>query len=1007
MNDSKKTRYWKSLEERDAAPSAVGEFAQELPQGTYMLRRRDFLQVAGFTAVAAVATGCNRAPVQKAIPMLIQPEQLVPGTSLHYATTCGGCSAGCGVLAKVRDGRPIKLEGNPDHPLSRGGLCAVGQASLLGLYDSQRLTSPLSLGKEITCDVQDAEITNLLNDVKGKRGSLRLVTASLTSPTERKVVERFLAGFPDAKHIQYDPISCSAIPAAHEKTHSVRALPCYRFDRAEVIVAFDADFLGTWISPVEFTAAYRTGRKLDGANSHVSWHVQFEPRMSITGSKADERYAVPPRERAALLQQVASRVAVVSGHSALDSRAAQASVPQAFVEKVAQRLCAARSRSIVISGSADVREQVLVNYINHLLGNYGATIDLDAPSNQATGDDQQLIALLAELREGKVDVLLIAGVNPVFDLLGAADAIRRVPVLVSFAQRLDETASIARFVVPEPHFLERWTDAEPVPGLVTATQPTIQRFGRTRALAESLSAWMGTSASDYEIMREHWRSGLFAQQKRITNFDAFWDQSIHDGFVVLDARKEPAGSFNLAAVAKLTEASSKSSGDFELVLYPTVAMRAGSEAYNPWLHELPDPIMKVTWDNYACVSPTTATKLGISEGDVLRINGSEASIELPAYIQPGQHDSVVAVALGYGSVLSKRFASIGPRWIDALPSVGRDGYVGRNASDFVNFSNETRHYESAVKIEKTGTHQALAATQTHHTLSVPEKLAKLNPEPRPIIQETTLAAYSRNPKSGVHEHEEREDLWPQDHLYKGPRWAMVVDLDACNGCSACVVACQAENNIPVVGKDEVRRNREMHWIRIDRYYSERPDGRVDVAHQPLMCQQCENAPCETVCPVLATVHSEDGLSQQVYNRCVGTRYCANNCPYKGRRFNWFNYAHDDKLQNLVLNPDVTVRTRGVMEKCSFCVQRIQGAKIEAKRHGVPISDGDVKTACQQSCPARAIFFGDLNDPNSEVSRKMRDPRRYRVLSELNVRPAVGYLTVVRNRDENQGGEHNG
>jgi molybdopterin-containing oxidoreductase family iron-sulfur binding subunit len=1007
VNDSNKTRYWKSIEERDADLNTVGEFAQDLPQGAVMLRRRDFLQVAGFAAFAAAATGCNRAPVQKAIPMLIQPEQLVPGTSLHYATTCGGCSAGCGVLAKVRDGRPIKLEGNPEHPLSRGGLCAVGQASLLGLYDSQRLTSPVRAGKEVSWDVVDAEIVKALDDVRAKRGSLRLVTASLSSPTERAVVERFLAEFPNAKHVQYDPLPYSAILEAHEKTHNIRVLPHYRFDRAEVIVAFDADFLGTWISPVEFTAAYRTGRKLDGAKSRVSWHVQFEPRMSLTGSKADERYTVSPNERGALLQQIASRIATQSGNHMPASQATQTSVPLAFVEKVADRLWEARGKSIVVSGSTDAREQMLVNYINHLLGNYGTAIDIDAPSHQFRGDDRDLVALLGELREGKVDALLIAGVNPVFDLPGAAGGIKRVPLVISFAQRRDETASFAHFAVPEPHFLERWTDAEPVSGFITVTQPTIQRFGQTRTLGESLSSWVGTRASDYDLMREHWHTAVFTRQKKTADFDAFWDQSIHDGFAVLETPNQSPSSFNGAVTATLTATSPRPSTDFALVLYPTVAMRAGSEAYNPWLHELPDPITKVTWDNYVCISPATALKLGVIEGDVLRITSGESSIELPAYIQPGQHDSVVAIPLGYGSVLSKRFASIGPRWIDALPSVGSDGYVGKNAAGFVRLADGIRHYESPVKIEKTGDHHLLAATQSHHTLSVPEKLAKLNPEPRPIIQETTLAAYSRNPKSGVHEHEEREDLWPQDHPYKGPLWAMVVDLDACNGCSACVIACQAENNIPVVGKDEVRRNREMHWMRIDRYYSDRPDGRIDVAHQPLMCQQCENAPCETVCPVLATVHSEDGLSQQVYNRCVGTRYCANNCPYKGRRFNWFNYAHDDKLQNLVLNPDVTVRSRGVMEKCSFCVQRIQGAKIEAKRHGVAIGDGDVQTACQQSCPARAIFFGDLNDPNSEVSRKMRDPRRYHVLSELNVRPAVGYLTVVRNRDDNQGGEHNG
>lgn len=1005
MNDNDRSRYWKGSEKPGGAPGA-SEFAEELPRGAFMLKRRDFLHVAGFAAAVAATTGCSRAPVHNAIPMLLQPEPMVPGTSLHYATTCGGCSAGCGVLAKVRDGRPIKLEGNPQHPLSRGGLCAVGQASLLGLYDSQRLKAPMQGGREIAWEALDAEITKAFSDLRAGKGSLRLVTASVISPTTRSIIDHFLAAFENAKHIQYDPVSYSAILDAHEKTHKLRAIPHYKLERAAVIVAVDADFLGTWLSPVEFAAAYREGRKLDVANSRCSWHVQFESRMSLTGSKADERYTIVPSERSELLQQIATRIEVLSGKGSVPTTKAALSVPAAFVDKVANNLWQARGRSIVISSSNDLDEQLLVNRINHLLGNYGSTLELAAPSYQAAGSDQALSVLMDELRQGHVEVLLVAGVNPVFDLPSAIDAIRRVPLVISFAPRMDETALLANYVAPEPHFLEAWSDAEPVAGIIATSQPTMQRFGQTRTLAETLSRWMGTPASDYELMQQHWKAAYLRHVKDAT-FDTFWDQSVQDGFVELAPISQRVGSFNDTVVGATPKAASARSEGYSLVLYPTVAMRAGSEAYNPWLHELPDPVTKVTWDNYACLSPATASKLGVVEGDVVRIASEQFSLDLPAYVQPGQHDGVIAVPLGYGSVLSRRFANIGPRWIDALPSVGSDGYVGKNAATFVTLAANARRFEAAVQIKKTDSHQVLASTQSHHELSVPEKLAKLNPEPRPIIQETTLDAYQKDPSSGVHEHQEREDLWPADHPYKGHHWAMVVDLEACSGCSACVIACQAENNIPVVGKDEVRRNREMHWIRIDRYYSKRGDGRVDVAFQPLMCQQCENAPCETVCPVLATVHSEEGLSQQVYNRCVGTRYCANNCPYKGRRFNWFNYSRDDKLSNLVLNPDVTVRSRGVMEKCSFCVQRIEAARIDAKQRGTDIADGDIQTACQQSCPAKSIYFGDLNDPNSEVALKMRDPRRYRVLSELNVRPAVGYLTIVRNRDENPGGEHHG
>jgi Fe-S-cluster-containing dehydrogenase component len=1003
VSENEKNRYRKSLQEQVAPTEAQREFSEELPPGSVMLKRRDFLRVAGFTAAAAVATGCSRASVQKAIPMLVQPEELVPGTSLQYATTCGACQAGCGVLAKVRDGRPIKLEGNPEHPLSRGGLCAVGQASLLGLYDSQRLKGPMRSGTNCSWQEADVAIAKAVADIRSGGGRLRFLTSTITSPTERAAIERWLTTIPGAKHIEYDPLSYSAILNSHERTHGVRLLPHYRFDKAEVIVAFDADFLGTWLSPVEFTSAYRQGRTLEGANPRMSWHVQFESRMSLTGSKADERYAVAPHERTAVLQQLAD---LISGQQT-GAQAKQLSVPTAFLRKVAERLSQARSKSLVVSGSNDIREQVVMNYINHLLGNYGNTVEIEAPSYQAFGNDSELQDLAVEMQDGKVTALFIASANPIFELPQFSQAMKSVPFVVTFSERLDETALAAHFVLPRPHFLECWSDSEPVAGVVTVSQPTIHRLGSTRALSETLASWEGAPASDYNLVREHWRLRIFSRQPQVSSFEAFWDRSVHDGFATVSTGAVPVKPFNTAKVERLGTQSPLAAGLFELVLYPTVAMRAGSEAYNPWLHELPDPITKVTWDNYACISPDTAAKLNVKEGDVVRVTRDGTSVELPAYIQPGQHNGVIAVPLGYGSVLSKRFASIGPQWLDALPSVGLDGVVGKNSAPFLELRDGALDFESYVTLVKTASHHVLASTQLHHELSVPEKLAKLNPDPRPIVQETTFAAFLSDPRSGVHEHEEQEQLWPADHPFKGPRWAMVVDLQACTGCSGCVIACQAENNIPVVGKDEVRRNREMHWLRIDRYYAERSDGRIDVAHQPMMCQQCGNAPCETVCPVLATVHSEEGISQQVYNRCIGTRYCANNCPYKGRRFNWFNYSRDDRLQNLVLNPDVTVRSRGVMEKCSFCIQRIQEAKIDAKRRGASIADGDVQTACQQSCPARAIYFGDLNNPHSEVSRKMRDPRRYRVLSELNVQPAVGYLTIARNRDQKHGGEHNG
>jgi molybdopterin-containing oxidoreductase family iron-sulfur binding subunit len=437
-----------------------------------------------------------------------------------------------------------------------------------------------------------------------------------------------------------------------------------------------------------------------------------------------------------------------------------------------------------------------------------------------------------------------------------------------------------------------------------------------------------------------------------------------------------------------------------LILYPKVGLFDGRPALNPWLQELPDPVTKVTWDNYACLSPDAAEKLGIEQGDLVRLHVDGVSIELPVLIQVGQHDKVVAVALGYGRAGTDRFAKVGPQWIEARPTVGPNGSVGVNAAQLLAFDAGTIGYtRTGVRVESTGGRRALATTQQHHSLSVPAKLAMPGTEYRPIVEQTTLDSYRLDPLSGAaHHHHFEGELWPDDHPYPGHRWGMVIDLNKCSGCSACVVACQAENNVPVVGRDEVLRSREMHWIRVDRYYDGGADG-VTALHQPMLCHHCGHAPCENVCPVLATVHSEEGLNQQVYNRCVGTRYCANNCPYKVRRFNWFEYSRPDRLENAALNPDITVRSRGVMEKCSFCIQRIQEATLEAKYRGEEITDDMVQTACQQSCPAGAIVFGDMNAPESAVAIAAKAGRHFQVLAELNVHPSVGYLRVVHNRKE--------
>lgn len=1001
MDDASKPKFWRTPEERDRPPAPADEFPEPLDGPAVQLSRRGFLQASALAAGAATLAGCSRAPVEKAIPHLIPPEELIPGRSVYYASTCGGCSAGCGILAEVRDGRPIKLEGNPQHPLSRGGLCAAGQAALAELYDSARLRAPRLDGLETDWATLDRSVAAELERVRARRGAVRLLSGTVTSPTLGAAIRRFLAGFADARHISYDALSSSAIAAAHERTHGLRAIPRYRFDRAEVIASFDADFLGTWISPVEFTAGWRAGRDAEADPPRLSFVAQFEARYSLTGSKADRRVRVAADQMVAAVAHLAARLAALARAPFDPGDPGPAPAQAAVFDELAEKLWRARGRSLVVCGSQDLSAQVLVNFCNHLLENYGRTVLLDRPSQQRAGDDGALESLLEELRLGRVDALLLLGGNPAAELPGGealAAAIERLPLAISFSNRLDETARCARFLAPDHHPLESWADAEPVRGLLSLSQPAVRPLGNSRAVVESLAAWSGAGGTAYDLLRAHWRAEVFPRQRAERDFERFWQRAVHDGFAEIQAEPLRPAPFRAAALPRLAPPQ-PAAGTMTLVLHPTVAIGDGRHAHNPWLQELPDPVTKVAWDNCASLSPAAAARLGVKQGDLVRLEAEQtgAAIELPVVIQPGQHDSAVAVALGYGRQESARFAGLGPRWISARPGVGPNGLVGVNAASLLSFAQGALRYDATrVRIARTGRRHPLASTQTHHRITAPADVPPMAGRPRRVVEEITLAGLLAGERIARHIPENQKDLYPPDHTYPNHHWGMVIDTDACTGCSACVAACQAENNIPVVGKDEVRRHREMHWLRIDRYYSG-DDADVEAVHQPMLCQQCDYAPCETVCPVLATVHSDEGLNQQVYNRCVGTRYCANNCPYKARRFNWFDYQPQARLEDLALNPDVTVRSRGVMEKCTFCVQRIQEAKIEAKRAGAPLAADAIQTACQQSCPARAIVFGDMNDPESEVSRWMRSRRYYRVLEEFNFRPSVGYLAVVRQR----------
>jgi molybdopterin-containing oxidoreductase family iron-sulfur binding subunit len=965
---------WRSLGERRGTVRArKAEFEDELPVGESVrqISRRDFFRFSGVGFAAGLALGCKSKVVEKAMPYLNAREGLTPGVAQWYATTCGGCAAGCGVLARSRDGRPVKLEGNPEHPVSRGGLCAIGQAQTRGLYDEDRLRGPKLAGRAVDWAALDADLQRHFSELRASGGAVRVLAGTILSPTFRAAVHSFLGTFKEGRLVEADALSAAALAAAYERTHGQRMIPHYRLEEADFLVGLEADFLGTWLDPVGFTRAYAERRGPDKPRP-MSKHIQVESGLSLTGSNADERVRLAPSEAVPFLEALARHLGLaVEGGTLPTALAAKA-------QGIAHELEAHRGHGLLLCGLNDPRAQELVARINHALGHEGATVNLARPSLQKRGDDRALEALVREMAEGKVAALLLLGCNPIYEQSAAfAGAFAKVPIRLSLALTEDESAAACTHLAPDHHWLEAWRDAEPVAGTVSLAQPLLQPLFATRDAVESFGAWAGRPVSALQALREHWKAAVFPRQKAVGDFETFWNAALQKGAAQVDAG--PAPRYREGRVEGAPRTGRKDG--YELLLYAKVGLGDGRHAHLPFLQELPDPITKATWDNYAQVSPAAAAKLGLEQGDLLRLRpeGHALELELPVVVQPGQDDRTVAVALGYGRTAG-----------------GKAGLsVGKNAYPWRAFTSGFLAAEAApLQVRRGQGRVDLACTQDHHSL-----------EGRELVREMALAPYLRDPAS-ARPHEQPGPSVYGEHPHGAHRWAMVIDLSACTGCSGCVIGCQVENNIPVVGRDEVRRKREMHWLRIDRYYTG-SEAEPGVVHQPMLCQQCDQAPCENVCPVLATVHSEEGLNQQVYNRCVGTRYCANNCPYKVRRFNWWEYPHASELERLGFNPDVTVRSRGVMEKCSFCVQRLMEAKLTAKNEGRELKDGEALPACMQSCPAQAIVFGDMQDPGSRISQVLRDPKRFLVLGELGIGPAVSYLTKIRNfaPTPTEGGHH--
>lgn len=993
------------------------------------LARRDFLTIMG-ASMAMASFACARRPVHKIIPYVVKPEEITPGVPTWYAST--NKETGYGILVKNREGRPIKVEGNPDHPLNQGAISARDQASVLSLYDPDRLKAPAARNRtggsrEVSWADADQAIQAKLN----RASRVRILSGEVQSESTQRLINGFLGLFPNGKHVVYEPLALEEVVQGQDQSYGTPVLPNYRFDQAHVILSLSADFLGSWPFSVQYANLWSKNRKLDSNDPHrveLSKLICFESTMTLTGANADERYPVRPGDEFKIALALAHQLIVVGRHSVFASDLTVTSAlapysPQAVasalgwadgegvLKKLADLLWSSRGKSLVVAGGLHSKTeeatllQVVVNLLNSALENEGVTVDGTAQYSIVKSRLADFIELVDEMKKGQVDVLIVYRSNPVYasprEALGLESAFKQVPFVIAVGEHEDETAVLADFILPDHHFLENWGDATPKKGIYSIQQPVIAPIHATRAFEDSLMVWakgtgkanglLAQSADWHAYLQANWRESIFSQYRVAGSFQQFWEGALRQGVFQSAAAQgvlTPRSSSRAFRTSSLT--SIPKSGVLTpragtvLGIYVTSALHDGREANNAWLQELPDPISSVTWDNYLNVGPQLAKKLEVKANDVVAVTVGSTTVELPVHIQPGMHPDTVTVAVGYGRRTAGRVGK--GTGVDVYPLVQLSG-------------KQLAYSGQPVTVKKTGRMYQLASTQWHTVT-----------ENRPIINDITLADFRKNPAaSGEVDPELRPHLasmWPE-HQYRGYRWGMAIDLNSCIGCGACSIACQAENNIPVVGRDQVRNSRQMHWIRIDRYYSGSPEN-PDIVFQPMLCQHCENAACENVCPVLATVHDDEGLNVQVYNRCVGTRYCQNNCPYKVRRFNFFDHwkTYEGTL-NLVWNPDVTVRTRGIMEKCTFCVQRIRDAKDQAKDNQIKVRDGDFKTACQQTCPTEAIVFGDLNDAESRVSKLRKDQRAFRVLDVLNTKPMISYMTKVRNKEgtAHSGGEH--
>ncbi|MGI8654915.1 MAG: TAT-variant-translocated molybdopterin oxidoreductase [Pyrinomonadaceae bacterium] len=1034
--------YWRSLEELCADENFAELLRREYPRQAALmddaLDRRNFLKLMAASLALAGATACgvHQAP-EKIVPYVRQPEEIILGKSLYYATAMPLSGYATGLLVESHEGRPTKIEGNPDHPASLGATDHFAQASVLTLYDPERSQTVMRGGDISSWESFLADFRKALANQRARGGAgFRLLTETITSPTLADQLQTLLKDFPNAVWHQYEPAARDNVREGARLAFGEYVETIYRFDKANVVLALDADFLSSGAGSLRYARDFIAKRRVRDASRTMNRLYAIESTPTNTGTMADHRLPLKASEVESFAHAVAAQLGIQHGEQTVNPQSAIRN-PQ-WITALAVDLQRNRGACLVVAGDYQTPQvHALAHAMNNALGNVGNTVlYVDSIEANPTNQLASLRSLISEMDDGRVETLVIFGGNPVYSApvdFHFAESLQKVPLRVHHSLYYDETSALCQWHIPETHFLETWSDARAFDGTVSIIQPLIAPLYEGRSAHEFLAAF-SNEKSGYDILRDYWRNKFVGGRTKTqtintpnntpnsapnahganastatastnnapssntanqsNDFEQAWQQALRDGVVPNTVSQQKPVTLKtdwLTAPAQTAagqanaerQASDSANTPLEIIFRPDPNIYDGRFANNGWLQELPKPLTKLTWDNAALMSPATARRFNLSNevnesggshgglhADVVELRFNGRMIRAPVFIAPGHADNCVTVHLGYGRT--------------------RVGHVGTNAgfNAYAIRTSDALWFGGGLGIHPTGARYSLACTQQHHSM-----------EGRDIVRSATLDEYRAHPDFAKREADDPQkplSMFPE-WKYEGHAWGMAIDTGSCVGCNACVVACQAENNIPIVGKEEVLRAREMHWLRIDRYYAG-DERNPETFHQPVMCQHCENAPCELVCPTEATAHSDEGLNMMTYNRCVGTRYCSNNCPYKVRRFNFFQYQDFDAppVVQLQRNPNVTVRSRGVMEKCTYCVQRIQHAKIEAEKDGRTVRDGEIVTACQSVCPTEAIVFGDINDKNSRVSKLKAEPTNYGLLAELNTKPRTTYLATIRN-----------